>query len=80
MTCSDDVRNKQLHSFMCVACFRPRGSAVAERLWSAQDVRDAGAAEARLEEQRCRLIGYELFSNSFLGSFAVEAPQFITCY
>ena len=47
-------------SAVILLCFRPRGSAVAERLWSAEDVKDANAAEARLEEHRCRLIRFVL--------------------
>lgn len=35
---------------------RPRASAVAERLWSAADVRDIGDAFARLSAHRCRMV------------------------
>ncbi|ELU13491.1 hypothetical protein CAPTEDRAFT_183554 [Capitella teleta] len=34
----------------------PRGSAVAERLWSPEDVTDHNAAAPRIEEQRCRMV------------------------
>ena len=34
----------------------PRSSAVAERLWSNQNVTDIVDATERLEEQRCRMI------------------------
>ncbi|XP_035665338.1 beta-hexosaminidase subunit beta-like [Branchiostoma floridae] len=34
----------------------PRASAVAERLWSPQDVADSEAASPRMEEQRCRMV------------------------
>ncbi|XP_046550141.1 uncharacterized protein LOC124259963 [Haliotis rubra] len=34
----------------------PRASAVAERLWSAKDVRDLDTAGARLSEHRCRML------------------------
>ena len=34
----------------------PRASSVAERLWSAIDVTDPGAAAPRLEEHRCRYL------------------------
>jgi len=34
----------------------PRGGAVAERLWSAEGVRDIASATARLGDQRCRML------------------------
>jgi len=40
----------------------PRASAVAERLWSARDVRDKNDATPRLQEQECRMMkrGYQV--------------------
>jgi hexosaminidase len=35
----------------------PRGSAVAERLWSPESVTDLADATERINDQRCRLIG-----------------------
>jgi len=34
----------------------PRASATAERLWSPMEVKDANAAEARMESHRCRMV------------------------
>ncbi|XP_066272220.1 beta-hexosaminidase subunit beta-like [Branchiostoma lanceolatum] len=39
-----------------VARLWPRASAVAERLWSPQNLRDATAASPRMEEHRCRMV------------------------
>ena len=36
--------------------FRPRASAVAERLWSPQSVTDIGSASVRIHNQKCRLM------------------------
>ena len=40
----------------------PRASAVAERLWSAEDVMDVVDAAARLQEHECRMMarGYSV--------------------
>jgi len=43
---------------LVVLMSRPRGSAVAERLWSAESVKDRNLAQPRLEEQRCRMVRY----------------------
>ena len=40
----------------------PRASAVAERLWSAQNVTSVSDAQGRIEEQRCRMLKYKNFS------------------
>ena len=34
----------------------PRASAVAERLWSARDVRDVHQAKERIQEMECRML------------------------
>lgn len=36
--------------------FRVRASAVAERLWSAKDVKSSSSAIPRLDDQRCRML------------------------
>lgn len=36
--------------------YRPKASAVAERLWSDQSLRDVNEAAPRLEEQMCRML------------------------
>ena len=43
---------------LLLAVRRPRASAVAERLWSAQSVRDVDSAQFRLDQQRCRMLRY----------------------
>ena len=44
----------------CILCafgsHRPRGSAVAERLWSPQDVTDLIDAETRMNNLKCRMM------------------------
>ena len=42
---------------MCGLNFRPRASAVGERLWSHQDVTDLEDAYRRLIRHRCRMVG-----------------------
>ena len=51
----------------------PRAAAVAERLWSAESVRDVDAAEARLHRWRCRLLRRGLATAPVYGGVAVGA-------
>ncbi len=57
----------------------PRASAVAERLWSSRIVNDANAAEGRMEEHRCRMIGRGIYAEppNGPGSCKVEASGYI---
>ena len=41
---------------MCGLNFRPRASAVGERLWSPQEVTDLDDAYRRLTRHRCRMV------------------------
>jgi hexosaminidase len=46
----------------------PRGSAVAERLWSAASVRDAAGAALRINDQRCRMLARGITAGPLLPS------------
>ena len=46
----------------------PRGSAVAERLWSAASVRDAAGAALRINDQRCRMLARGVTAGPLLPS------------
>ncbi|CAF0706116.1 unnamed protein product [Brachionus calyciflorus] len=46
----------------------PRASAVAERLWSAQNVTSVRDAQGRIEEQRCRMLKRGIKAEPFNGS------------
>ena len=46
----------------------PRGSAVAERLWSAASVRDAADAALRINDQRCRMLARGVTAGPLLPS------------
>jgi hexosaminidase len=46
----------------------PRGSAVAERLWSAASARDAAGAAPRLNDQRCRMLARGVTAGPLLPS------------
>jgi hexosaminidase len=50
----------------------PRGSAVAERLWSAATVTDPVDAAARLEVHRCRLLARGITAEPIGPSYCVQ--------
>lgn len=56
-----------------ILLFRARSSAVAERLWSSQDVRDIKDATQRIEEIRCRMIARGIRAEP------IQGPGYCNC-
>lgn len=64
------VVNLILGRIWCICMFttpRPRASAVAERLWSDENVKDVGSAYTRLVRHRCRMLRWvsHLYKDSY---------------